>query len=187
LEGQAKLLLVCNFNHFSLLLRTGVNNMLKQLVSVTALAAAAVSSSLAFAAADAISSIHIKAEIPTQQFHVQPRNPDFGKDETMSYNTVSGTLTSLRQTYDVKNTEGSVNAYIEGGPGALYNGSDAIALTTAFNGVTLTATPQEVVDDATSTPGTQADMTIVAAKPLATQNGLYTADMTVIFDAVPRP
>jgi C-terminal processing protease CtpA/Prc len=105
----------------------------------------------------------------------------------MTYNTVSGTLTSLRQTYDVKNTEGSVNAYIEGGPAALYNGSDAIALTTAFNGVTLTAIPQEVVDDATSTPGTQADMTISPAKPLATQNGLYTADMTVIFDAVPRP
>lgn len=160
--------------------------MLKQLVSGTALVAATLGSSLAFAADDARSSIHITANIPTQQFHVQPRNPDFGKDEVMSYNTVSGTLTSLRQTYDVKNTEGSVNAYIEGGPASLYNGSDAIALTTAFNGVTLTATPQEVVDDATSTPGTQADMTIVAATPQATQNGLYTADMTVIFDAVPR-
>jgi hypothetical protein len=152
--------------------------MLKQFMTGASLAAAALSSSLAFAADDARSSIHISANIPTQQFHVQPRNPDFGKDETMSYNTVSGTLSSLRATYDVKN--------IEGGPAALYNGSNSIALTTAFNGVTLTATPQEVVDDATSTPGTQADMTIVAARPLDTQNGLYTADMTVIFDAVPR-
>jgi hypothetical protein len=187
LEGQAQLPLVCDFNLFSLLPRTGVNNMLKQLVSSTALVAATLGSSLAFAADDARSSIHIEANIPTKQFHVQPRNPDFGKDETMSYNTVSGTLTSLRETFDVKNTDGSVNAYIEGGPASLYNGSDSIALTTAFNGVTLTATPQEVVDDATSTPGTQADMTIVPAKPLDTQNGLYTADMTVIFDAVPRP
>jgi len=160
--------------------------MLKQFVTGASLAAAALTSSLAFAADDARSSIHISANIPTQQFHVQPRNPDFGKDEIMSYNTVSGTLSSLRATYDVKNTEGSVHAYIEGGPAALYNGSNSIALTTAFNGVTLTELPQEVVDDATSTPGTQADMTIVAAKPLDTQNGLYTADMTVIFDAVPR-
>ncbi|MBO1541381.1 CS1 type fimbrial major subunit [Pseudomonas sp. OA65] len=160
--------------------------MLKQFVTGASLAAAALSSSLTFAADDARSSIHITANIPTQQFHVQPVNPEFGKDETMSYNTVSGTLSSLRQTYNVKNTDGSVHAYVEGGPASLYNGRDAIALTTAFNGVTLTALPQEVVDDATSTPGTQADMTIVAARPLDTQNGLYTADMTVIFDAVPR-
>ncbi|MEV8529001.1 hypothetical protein AB0451_33425 [Streptomyces sp. NPDC052000] len=41
---------------------------------------------------DARSSVHITANIPTQQFHVQPSNPDFGKDEVLSYNTVSGTL-----------------------------------------------------------------------------------------------
>ncbi|WP_413792440.1 MULTISPECIES: CS1 type fimbrial major subunit [unclassified Pseudomonas] len=161
--------------------------MLMKIVTAASLTAAALTSSLAFAADDARSAIHITANIPTEQFHVQPRDGNWGKDETMTYNTVSGTLTSLRQTYDVKNTQGSVNAYIEGGPASLYNGSDAIALTTSFNGVTLTALSQEVVDDATSTPGTQAEMTITAAKPLSTQNGLYTADMTVIFDAVPRP
>ncbi|TWC20388.1 MULTISPECIES: CS1 type fimbrial major subunit [unclassified Pseudomonas] len=161
--------------------------MLMKIVTAATLTTAALSSSLAFAADDARSSIHITANIPTEQFHVQPRDGNWGKDETMTYNTVSGTLTSLRQTYDVKNTVGSVNAYIEGGPASLYNGSDAIALTTTFNGVTLTAMSQEVVDDATSTPGTQAEMVILPAKPLNTQNGLYTADMTVIFDAVPRP
>ncbi|WP_328925546.1 hypothetical protein OG429_13405 [Streptomyces sp. NBC_00190] len=41
---------------------------------------------------DARSSIHITADVPTQQFHVQPVNPDFGKAETMNYNTASGTL-----------------------------------------------------------------------------------------------
>ena len=160
--------------------------MLKQLVTAASLTAAALASSTAFAVDDARSSIHITANIPSQQFHVQPRDPNFGKDEVMSYNTVSGTLTALRQTFDVKNTDGSVHAYIEGGPAALYNGRDAINLTTKFNGITLTALAQEVVDDATSTPGTQADMSIVADRPLDTQNGLYTADMTVIFDAVPR-
>jgi hypothetical protein len=161
--------------------------MLKQIVSSTALVAAALSSSLAFAADDARSSIHISATIPSKQFHVMPRDPEFGRDEVMNYNLVNGTLSSLRQTYDVKNTEGSVHAYIEGGPASLFNGSDAIALTTAFNGVTLTALPQEVVTDAASTPGTQAVLTIAAAKPADTQNGLYTADMTLIFDAVSRP
>lgn len=162
--------------------------MFKKLAVAAPLVAVAMSATTAFAADDARSSISITADIPTKQFHAQPRDPNFGKDETMNYNPVSGELSSLRATFDVKNTDGSVHAYIEGGPtaAALYNGSDSIALTNIFNGVTLTATPQEVVDDPQSTPGTQADLVISPAKPLDTQNGLYTANYTVIFDAVPR-
>lgn len=163
--------------------------MLKKLAVAAPFVAVAMTSSMAFAADDARSSINIKADIPTKQFHVQPRDPNFGKDEAMNYNPVSGELSSLRATFDVKNTEGSVHAYIEGGPtaAALYNGRDSIALTNTFNGVTLTAAPQQVVDDPQSTPGTQADLVISPAKPADTQNGLYTAAYTVIFDAVPRP
>lgn len=135
---------------------------------------------------DSKSTINIKADIPTKQFHVLPRNPDFGKSETMNYNPVTGTLSSLRETFDVKNTEGSVHAYIEGGPASLSNGSNEIALTTTFNGVTLTGSPLEVVDDASSTLGGQADIVISPAKPTDTQNGRYNADFTVVFDAVPR-
>jgi hypothetical protein len=160
--------------------------MLKKIVTGASLVAVALTSSLAVAADDARSSIHITATIPTQNFHVQPRDPNFGKDEVMNYNLVTQTLSSLRQVYDVKNTDGSVHAYIEGGPASLFNGRDAIALNTTFNGITLTATPQEVVDDASSTPGTTADMVIAAPNVGSSQNGLYTADMTVIFDAVPR-
>lgn len=162
--------------------------MFKKFAVAAPLVAVAMSATTAFAADDARSSISITADIPTKQFHAQPRDPNFGKDETMNYNPVSGELSSLRATFDVKNTDGSVHAYIEGGPtaAALYNGSDSIALTNIFNGITLTATPQEVVDDPQSTPGTQADLVISPAKPLDTQNGLYTANYTVIFDAVPR-
>lgn len=162
--------------------------MFKKIAVAAPLVAVALGSSMAFAADDARTAINITANIPTKQFHAQPRNPDFGKDEVMSYNPVSGELTGLRATFDVKNTEGSVHAYIEGGPTAasLYNGSDSIALTNTFNGIVLTATPQEVVDDPQSTPGTQADLVVTPAKPLDTQNGLYTASYTVIFDAVPR-
>ena len=162
--------------------------MFKKFAVAVPFVAAALSSTIAMAADDARSSISITANIPTKQFHAQPRDPNFGRDEVMNYNPVSGELSSLRATFDVKNTDGSVNAYIEGGPtaAALYNGSDSIPLTTTFNGVTLTATSQEVVDDPQSTPGTQAQMVITPARPADTQNGLYTASYTVIFDAVPR-
>ncbi|BBP63507.1 hypothetical protein PHLH5_10480 [Pseudomonas sp. Cab53] len=139
------------------------------------------------AADDARSPIHITANIPTQQFHVQPRDPEFGKDEVMHYDPVTSQFSTVRQTFDVKNTDGSVHAYLPAGQPALTNGSSAIPLLVRFNNVTLTASPQEVVDDPTSTPGTQADMVIRAsALPLPGQTGVFNADFTVIFDAVPR-
>ncbi|WLH96866.1 CS1 type fimbrial major subunit [Pseudomonas hefeiensis] len=147
---------------------------------------ATLSPSWVSAADDARAAIHITANIPNKQFHVQPRNPDFGKDEVMHFNPVTRKLTPLRQTFDVKHTEGSVHAYLDG-PSFLYNGWNPILLLISFNNVVLNATPQEVVDDATSTPGMQAEMVISAPIPLTPlQTGLYTGDITVIFDAVPR-
>ncbi|AZF14616.1 MULTISPECIES: CS1 type fimbrial major subunit [unclassified Pseudomonas] len=160
--------------------------MLKKTAFVLPLVMLAFGSSSVFAAGEATSVINIKATIPTKQFHAQPLNPDFGRDETMTYNTVTGNLSSLRETYAVKNTDGSVKAYIEGGPASLSNGTASIALTTSFNGVTLTGSPLEVVDDASSTPGTQADLVIVPAKPADTDAGLFTTNFTVVFDHEPR-
>ncbi|WP_033045925.1 CS1 type fimbrial major subunit [Pseudomonas fluorescens] len=155
-------------------------------MSVTALAVAALSPSFVWAADDALASIHITANIPNKQFHVQPRNPDFGKDEYMYYNTVTYDLSSIRQTFDVKNTDGSVHAYLDG-RSVLSNGSVLIPLRVLFNDVLLSEVPQEVVDDATSTPGTQVEMFIHASHwPIPRTPGLYTGNFTVIFDAVPR-
>ncbi|WP_024618480.1 CS1 type fimbrial major subunit [Pseudomonas kilonensis] len=165
--------------------------MYKTIMSAVVLGAATLSSLQAGAAEDARSSIHITANIPNKQFHVQPRNPDFGKDEVMHYNPLTYRLTSLRHTFDVKNTDGSVHAYIENGASSgsipLTNGVDYVGLRAIFNGVALDNLPKEVVDDATSTPGTQAEMLIVTSTPPRPLSpGLYSADFTVIFDAVPR-
>ena len=161
--------------------------MFKKMVFVTALAVAALNSSWVMAADDERSSIHITANIPNKQFHVQPRNPDFGKHEVMHYDPVTNWLSSVRQTYDVKNTDGSVHAYVQEGRAYLDNGIDRIPLDIMFNNIRLDGVPQEVVDDATSTPGTQAEMLISAASMSVERiPGFYTADFTVIFDAVPR-
>jgi hypothetical protein len=160
--------------------------MFKKMVSVTALAIAALSASWVFAANDARSSIHVTANIPNKQFHVQPRNPDFGKDEYMNYNPVSYELSSIRQTFDVKNTDGSVHAYLDG-RSILSNGVVLIPLRVWFNDVLLDEMPREVVDDAASTPGTQVEMFIHANHwPIPRDPGLYTGNFTVVFDAVPR-
>ncbi|TKK35063.1 adhesin [Pseudomonas sp. CFBP13528] len=162
--------------------------MFKKFAVSLPLAVAVLGSSAVMAANDASTVINISATIPTKQFHAQPRDPNFGKAEVMGFNPVSGELSPLRATFDVKNTAGSVHAFIQGGPSAaaLYNGTSSIAVTNTFNGVVLTDTPQEVVDDPTSTPGTQADLVITPAKPKDTDNGRFDASYTVIFDDVPR-
>ncbi|WP_413792435.1 MULTISPECIES: CS1 type fimbrial major subunit [unclassified Pseudomonas] len=161
--------------------------MLKTFVAVMTLGVVTMSPSLAFGADDARSAIHIKTNIPTQQFHVQPRDPEFGKHEVMHYDPLNDDLGILRQIFDVKNTEGSINAYIESGAAFLSNGNTRIPLRVRFNKVRLDGLPREVVDDASSTPGTQVEMTIRAdAMPVQRRPGFYTGDFTVIYDAVPR-
>lgn len=160
--------------------------MFKKIAIALPLTLLALSSSAAFAAEEARTSINISATIPTQVFHAQPVNPDFGKDEKMAYNLVAGTLDPLRATYDIRHTNGSVYAYVEGGPQPLYNGNNNIALSYAFNGLTLSGTSKEVVGDAESNGGMRADLVITAAQPTSAQTGVYTANPVVVFDAVPR-
>ncbi|MGH8390429.1 MAG: CS1 type fimbrial major subunit [Pseudomonas sp.] len=162
--------------------------MSKKIVLAVPMAILALGSSMAFAANDARTSINISATIPSSQFHAQPVDADFGNDEKMAYDLVSGTLSPLRAAYNVKHTDGGVAAYVEGGPQPLFNGADTIALTYTFNGVLLSAAPQVVVSEAAAKPGIRAELVIAAAaKPAPAQVGNYTANPTIIFDALPKP
>ncbi|MFL7964032.1 CS1 type fimbrial major subunit [Pseudomonas kielensis] len=161
--------------------------MFTKLVSAMVLGAVILSPALVIGADDARSSIHIRANIPTQQFYVQPQHPDFGKHEVMHYNPLNDDLGVLRHIFNVKNADGSIHAYIEEGRAFLSNGNTMIPLRVVFNGVRLDNIPREVVDDLSSTPGTQVEMTIrVDAMPVQHRPGYYTGDFTVIYDAVPR-
>ncbi len=159
--------------------------MFKKFAIAAPLAALALCST-AFAAGEANHTVNIKASIPTTVFHVQPRDPNWGRDETMAYNLANGELAPLSAIYDMRNTNGSIHAYIDGGPAMLFNGdaTQNIPLTATLNGVVLTGTPHEVVNDADSTPGLGAELRIAAAKPSATQRGSYTSVMPLVFDAV---
>lgn len=160
--------------------------MFKKLAIAVPMTLLALSSSMAFAAEQVRSSINISANIPTEVFHAQPVNPDFGKDEKMSWNLITESLNPLRATYDIRHTLGSVHAYVEGGPQPLSNGSNIIPMSYVFNGVVLGGIPKEVVGDTESNGGMRADLVITAVLPLPHQTGLYTANPVVIFDAVPR-
>ena len=162
--------------------------MFKQTIA-TSLIALAIGSSSAWAANDATSVINIKASIPTEEFHAMPVNPEFGKDETMNYDPVKSSLSPLRQTFNVKNTTGSIHAYVDGGPHFLFNGNTLqnIPLVTTFNGIPLTADAVLVVAEGPATiAGTKADLVISAGAAPDGASGDYTGSVTVIFDNVPK-
>ena len=147
----------------------------------------AISASSAWAANDANSLINITAVIPAKDFYAFPVEPEFGKNETMNYNLANGSLGSLRAMYELKNAAGSIQAYIDGGPAKLRNGNSThdINLATSFNGVVLTAAPQEVVTTAQAATGTRAELVITPDTPVAAAAGTFTASLTVIFDNIP--
>ena len=67
--------------------------MFKKFAVAVPLAVLALSSSVtAIAAGEASHTVNLKANIPTTVFHAQPRDPNWGRDETMTYNLVSGEL-----------------------------------------------------------------------------------------------
>ncbi|MFL1502930.1 fimbrial protein [Pseudomonas sp. O64] len=150
------------------------------------LAVAVLGSTAVMAANDASTLINIRADIPTQQFHAQPLDPNFGRDEVMTFNTVTSELSQLSTVYALKNTGGSIDAYLQDGPASLTNGTQSIPLTISLGTVALDGTPKEVAADEESNPGLQRTMTIRADKPTAAQTGRFTAVATVIFDNNPR-
>ena len=160
--------------------------MFKKFAVSLPLAVAVLGSSAVMAANDANTIINIRADIPTSQFHAQPLDPNFGRDEVMTFNTVSGELSQLSTVFTMKNTGGSIDAYLQDGPASLTNGANGIPLTITLGGVELDGTPKEVAEDAESNPGLQKTLIIKADKPTDTQTGRYTTVATVIFDNVPR-
>jgi hypothetical protein len=160
--------------------------MSKKFAVLLPLAVAVFASSAAMAANDASTVINIRADIPTKQFHAQPLDPDFGRDEVMNYNPVTGELSQLSAVFTMKNTGGSIDAYLQNGPAALTNGAQSIPLTISLGNVVLDGTAKEVAGDAESNPGVQKTLTARAAKPTETQTGLFSGVATVIFDNKPR-
>ncbi|EJN22445.1 hypothetical protein PMI36_03143 [Pseudomonas sp. GM79] len=157
--------------------------MFKKIAMTAPLAILALSSSMAFAAGEARHSISLIATVPENGFYVTPVDPDLvNKDQDMSPRTGSNTLTPLVGYFDVRNNNGSVHASVESTP-MLYGGANTIPLTVAFNGVTLTTTPQLVVGEQESDANYRAALNISAVgtnHPAAD----YTGTVAMSFDAV---
>ena len=158
--------------------------MFKKIAIAAPLALLAMSST-AFAANEASHSISLIAHVPTNGFYVVPTDPDLvNKDQDMSYNPATGKMTEVKGYFDVRNTDGSVHASLNGLP-MLQSGVDQIALDVEFNGKVLTQVPQMVVGEDESDSTYRALLKIAPRASSTYAPGDYTGTIAMVFDAVP--
>ncbi len=129
----------------------------------------------------------VSVKVPTSDFYVLPLNPGFlEREQTLSWNPVTETLSALREPFDVKNVLGAVDAYLAYEP-VLFNGRDNIALTVTFNQQVLGLDAMRVVPEAEARVGKRVLLEIAAQKPEdGYLPGQYFGNVQIIFDAL-RP
>ena len=123
--------------------------------------------------------------IPTVEFFVLPLDPQLvQREQRLPFNTIINDLSPLRATYEVKNTNGSIDARL-GEEAYLSNGRERIDLRVRFNGVELTLDSAQVVSASEARPGRQVPLEIDAIRPDDDYKpGDYYGTVHMVFDAV---
>ncbi|WP_024618481.1 CS1 type fimbrial major subunit [Pseudomonas kilonensis] len=124
--------------------------------------------------------------IPTADFYVLPLDPQLvQREQRLPFSTITGELSPLRATYEVKNSNGSIDARLAE-EAYLSNGRERIDLRVRFNNVPLTLDSTPVVSASEARPGRQVPLEIAAVRP-AGENyvpGDYYGTVHMVFDAV---
>ncbi|WP_339493040.1 MULTISPECIES: CS1 type fimbrial major subunit [unclassified Pseudomonas] len=124
--------------------------------------------------------------IPTIDFFVLPLDPQLvQREQRLPFSTITGELSPLRATYEVKNTIGSIDARLTE-EAYLSNGRDRIDLRVSFNNVQLTVDSTPVVPANEARPGRQVPLEIAAIRPVGEdyKPGDYYGTVHMVFDAV---
>lgn len=169
------------------------NRMAKKCLKGGALTLALFSSSMSFAANQQSYAIDIKADIPSDAFHVVPVDSGWiNQTQTMEYDLATAKLQAFEKQFQYKNTSGGIQATLTNtdanGDSILSNGSDVIPLKVEFNGVTLGDTAAIVVDDQAAQVGGRTMLRISQADNQSlTVNGSFTGQVALIFEEVITP
>ncbi|TWC20393.1 MULTISPECIES: CS1 type fimbrial major subunit [unclassified Pseudomonas] len=157
--------------------------MSKTLVRPFALTALTLLSAAAWGAVER-ETFELYVTIPTADFHVVPLDPQLvQREQRLPFSTITGELSPLRATYEVKNSNGSIGARL-GQEAYLSNGRDRIDLRVRFNGVELTLDSAQVVSATEARPGRQVPLEIAAIKPDDDYKpGDYYGTVHMVFDA----
>ncbi|KJH84561.1 adhesin major subunit pilin [Pseudomonas fluorescens] len=124
--------------------------------------------------------------IPSADFFVLPLDPQLvQREQRLPFSTITGELSPLRAIYEVKNSNGSIDARLAE-EAYLSNGRERIDLQVRFNNVPLTLDSTPVVSASEARPGRQVPLEIAAVRS-AGENyvpGDYYGTVHMVFDAV---
>jgi len=123
--------------------------------------------------------------IPTADFFVLPLDPQLvQREQRLPFSSITGALSPLRATYEVKNSNGAIGARLAE-EAYLSNGRERIDLRVKFNDVELTLDSTQVVTAIEARPGRQVPLEIAAIRPGdGYRSGEYYGTVHMVFDAV---
>lgn len=130
----------------------------------------------------------LSAEIPTDDFHVEPRDMGWiGQVQKFEYNVATKQLQPIEKVFEAKHTTNGIHGSMTTNAQLIGKGTSNIALTVKFNGVELTTTPAEVLDAAEAAPGKQVTLEIIPAPNAGPsyEPGDYKGQVNLAFDAAP--
>lgn len=155
-----------------------------------ALAAGLLVSSSVMAAERLEHTVNVTAQIPTENFYVQPVGNWINTSQILEYNVYTKQLAPLTKQFDIKSTIGPVSAFLSA-PAVIASGANTIPLTVSLANTALSTTPAQILNKADAEVGKVVGLDIVAAA--APQAGYapgnYQGVINMIFesDAPPAP
>lgn len=106
--------------------------------------------------------VTVTAQIPTENFYVQPVGDWMSTPQKLTFNPFNQQLEPLAKQLEMKSTLGPIKGYLVY-PATMASGKESIGLTVKVGGVALTTTSAELLTQADANTGKQVGLEIIAA------------------------
>jgi hypothetical protein len=150
----------------------------------TTLFAVIAAASVQAVAAPVTHTITLEATVPSIEFHVLPKDPNWiTQTQVLTYNPNTKELSSLTKQFDVKNTGGSITAKLLS-PASISSSTASIPLAVKFNNISLTTSDATVITKAVAANSSTVNLEISAVRSGSDYTpGAYTGNVQLSFDA----
>ncbi|MGE6383217.1 CS1 type fimbrial major subunit [Shewanella baltica] len=142
-----------------------------------------------FAAEKIEHQVTVIAQIPSENFFVQPTGNDnwINSQQKLAYNAHTKKLDQLNKQLEVKSTIGAITGYLSN-PAIMASGNENIALTVKVGGIALATTPTELVDVDNAKTGKTLGLEIIPTVPASGYAaGNYQGMVNMIFESETPP
>ena len=106
--------------------------------------------------------VTVTAQIPTENFYVQPVGDWMSTPQKLTFNPFNQQLEPLAKQLEMKSTLGPIKGYLVY-PATMASGKENIGLTVKVGGVALTTTSAELLTQADANTGKQVGLEIITA------------------------